>query len=326
MKKFIAAGVVAAMLICCLPLFSACADDNTDKLHAQLAEQGYELVFEDNFDGDSIDYTKWRVGYNVGKGKDGALRRAGYYEVSEDTIDVSDGVLTVSTLYKDGQYGKGWYTCWLESSVLGSKGSEAPILCDEEDYRGFESAYGYFEARCIAPPCEGIWSAFWMMPNSDGMTDSGVPGGADGVEVDVMESPYYNSGILKRNRVVHALHGDGYTLNKTERSEDISVSDMYSTFHTYGVLWTPEEYVFYVDGNETWRTTYNVDGEHMGVSHVPQYMILSVEVGGYATDDAVPVPGKNPDGTTYWCGDAMNNDLSKSYDFVIDYVKVFCKA
>ena len=53
MKKFIAAGVVAAMLICCLPLFSACADDNTDKLHAQLAEQGYELVFEDNFDGDS---------------------------------------------------------------------------------------------------------------------------------------------------------------------------------------------------------------------------------------------------------------------------------
>ncbi len=25
-------------------------------------------------------------------------------------------------------------------------------------------------------------------------------------------------------------------------------------FHEYGLLWTPEEYVFYVDGKEVWRT------------------------------------------------------------------------
>lgn len=326
MKKF-AFIVVAAMLVAALiPAVSACGNaDRTEELHAELESMGYTLAFEDNFDGDEIDYTKWRVSYNVGAGEDGALRRAGYYEVSDDTVDVSDGVLTVSTLYKDGQYGEGWYTCWLESSVLGSMGSEAPILCAEEDYRGFESTYGYFEVRCIAPPCEGIWSAFWMMPNSEGMSGlGGEPGGADGVEVDVMESPYYYWGALKRDNVRHVLHGDGYTYNKTESSEDIRVRDMYSSFHTYGVLWTETEYVFYVDGNETWRTTYNVDGEHMGVSHVPQYMILSVEVAGYADGD-VPVPGKNNDGTPYWCGDPMNNDLTKSYGFVIDYVKVYCK-
>ena len=130
MKKF-AFIVVAAMLVAALiPAVSACGNaDRTEELHAELESMGYTLAFEDNFDGDEIDYTKWRVGYNVGAGEDGALRRAGYYEVSDDTIDVSDGVLTVSTLYKDGQYGEGWYTCWLESSVLGSMGSEAPILC-----------------------------------------------------------------------------------------------------------------------------------------------------------------------------------------------------
>ena len=188
MKK-VALIVVAAMLVATLiPAASAGGNnDRTEELHAELESMGYTIAFEDNFDGDEIDYTKWRVGYDVGAGEDGALRRAGYYEVSDDTIDVSDGVLTVSTLYKDGQYGEGWYTCWLETSVLGSMGSEAPILCSEEDYRGFESTYGYFEVRCIAPPCEGIWSAFWMMPNSEGMSGlGGEPGGADGVEVDVM--------------------------------------------------------------------------------------------------------------------------------------------
>lgn len=101
MKKF-AFIVVAAMLVAALiPAVSACGNaDRTEELHAELESMGYTLAFEDNFDGDEIDYTKWRVGYNVGAGEDGALRRAGYYEVSDDTIDVSDGVLTVSTLYQ----------------------------------------------------------------------------------------------------------------------------------------------------------------------------------------------------------------------------------
>ncbi len=43
--------------------------------------------------------------------------------------------------------------------------------------------------------------------------------------------------------------------------------------------WTPEHYVFYVDGKETWRTD-------NGVSHRPEYMILSLEVGEWAGDIA----------------------------------------
>ena len=59
MKKF-AFIVVAAMLVSALiPAVSACGNaDRTEELHAELESMGYTLAFEDNFDGDEIDYTK----------------------------------------------------------------------------------------------------------------------------------------------------------------------------------------------------------------------------------------------------------------------------
>lgn len=68
-----------------------------------------------------------------------------------------------------------------------------------------------------------------------------------------------------------------------------------------------------------------MNGETLGVSKVNEYILLTVEVAGYTAEDGTLVPGKNEDGTPYWCGDPMKNDKSKYYDFVIDYVRVYCK-
>ena len=46
-------------------------------------------------------------------------------------------------------------------------------------------------------------------------------------------------------------------------------------FHTFGLWWKPDEYVFYVDGKETWRSKAG------GVCQVPEYMLLSDEIGLY---------------------------------------------
>ncbi|NQT94107.1 MAG: glycoside hydrolase family 16, partial [Lentisphaerae bacterium] len=43
------------------------------------------------------------------------------------------------------------------------------------------------------------------------------------------------------------------------------------------LLWTEKEFVFYVDGNETWRTD-------RAVSHRSQYMILSSLAGDWGGD------------------------------------------
>jgi len=67
-------------------------------------------------------------------------------------------------------------------------------------------------------------------------------------------------------------------------------------FHTFGLLWTPEEYVFYVDEKETWRTSAG------GVCQVPLYLKLSDEVGS-------------------WGGDVSKAKLPDR--FLVDYVRVY---
>lgn len=232
-------------------------------------------------------------------------------------------MLTIRTLWKDGQYGEGWYTSWLETSTR----PDGEGITHSENYEGFSAKYGYFEVRCIAPPTIGIWSAFWLMPDEGtGMGPDDVMGtGADGVEIDVMESPWkYATG--GKESVQHVVHGDGYTDTKSDKSDRYKVPDMYSEFHTYGVLWTEEEYVFFIDGAETWRTRHTVDGQTLGVSEVNEYMILSVEVGGHTAEDGTFVEGKEADGSKSWCGNPAKNDKSKHYDFVIDYVRVYQKG
>lgn len=325
MKKFFASTLICILVIASAISVSACDSiaDTQKEFEESLALAGYELVFEDDFDGDCLDTTIWKAGYNG----DGHVRRAAYVETTPDTLFVKDGKLTIRTHYKtDGQYGEGWYTSWVESATNPQKGhSDA-----EEGHEGFSAKYGYFEARCIAPPCEGIWSAFWLMPDEgSGMTADDIQNtGSDGIEIDIMESPWYNT-FLTKNTNVHVLHGDGYSNTKSQKSNNIRVKNMYEEFHTYGVMWTEDEYVFYIDGKETWRADHTVDGITLGTSQVKEYILLTVEVGGYKDADGNLRPGKqlNADGTEsdFWCGNPDANDKNKNYDFVIDYVRVYQK-
>jgi beta-glucanase (GH16 family) len=45
--------------------------------------------------------------------------------------------------------------------------------------------------------------------------------------------------------------------------------DWASQYHVFSVEWTPDEYIFRIDGLETWRTD-------QGISHQPEFPILSV--------------------------------------------------
>ena len=253
------------------------------------------------------------------------MRRAGYYLDTEDAVFVKDGALTIRTRYmEDGVYGPGWYTSWVDSAVSDTVGSS---IAHSDEYRGFSGKYGYYEVRCITPPSVGIWSAFWLMPDGGaaGMSENDIKGtGTDGLEVDVMESPYMYMDSSPYN--VHVVHGEGYSDTRSDRSATYEVPGMYSEYHTYGVLWTEEEYVFYIDGRETWRTKYSPDGETLGVSQVEEYLLLTVEVGGYQAEDGTLHPGvtlENGEEVPYWCGNPDDNDKTKAYDFIIDYVRVY---
>lgn len=86
----------------------------------------------------------------------------------------------------------------------------------------------------------------------------------------------------------------------------VSAAFVMNGYHTYALKWTPEYYVFYIDGVATWASS---DGD---VSRVRQFLRLTVEI------DAGD--GRGPHGQKIGQFSHNNED---NEDFLIDYVKVW---
>ena len=197
----------------------------------------YELVWSDEFDGTSLDTNKWSL-WNLGPRRQGR-------NVPE-AVEVSDGTLSVTV--------DRFFDPDNDRYVTTTGGISTRGL--------FEPTYGYFEARIKPHTGAGAWFSFWLYSPEFGKYIHDHR--RSGAEIDIAE---FHRGIQNGTGVQHALHWDGYG----EFHESLSHhTDLYATdsgFHTVAVRWTPEEYVFYVDGAETWRFAEN---EGAPVSRVPR--------------------------------------------------------
>ena len=146
----------------------------------ELVLDGYQLVFEDDFNGNCLDLTKWEPN-TIG------FRCAGR---TADQICVSDSALKITGEYlPDGSLGAGWYTG--EISTV-------------EKY-----CKGYFEIRCKvnanANNQDGFWSAFWITANGSEYDAEKSLGGINACEIDIMEAMKGNS--VDEKRVNHFFRG-----------------------------------------------------------------------------------------------------------------------
>ena len=259
-----------------------------------------KLIFEDNFA--SLDMDKWCHMYH-----DGSIRNAAYY--THDNAFIKDGKLVLRTNWQDaGKFGKGWYTGAIITSATSHETTEAL----SEMFKPFLNSYGYYEVRFKAPECTGIWSAFWIMPDNN-FKGIDLTDGSKAAEIDVMETLYC---YKFANKVTgHAVHIGGYSKDlKSKGSKLVTVKDIYTEFHTAGLLWTESGYKFYIDG----RCTADMKDMNGTVSNAPSYMLLSNEVAGHKL-----VEGYDKDGKKCWNGNPCKTDKSKNYDFIIDYVRVW---
>lgn len=196
--------------------------------------KAWKLIWQDEFEGSTLDETKWN---RLGDSK----RRDGFW-VKADAYLSGKGTLVLRTR-KDGDR----YTC----GAVNTQGK-------------FEHAFGFYVARCKAPKQPGHWPAFWMMSSGVGKIGDG---GRDGTEIDIMEMPW------RDGKVTFNLHWDGYGKEHRSAGTNTVIPALMDGFHDYALLWTPEQYVFYVDGQEVWRT------QAGGVSQSPEYLKLTEEIG-----------------------------------------------
>ena len=223
-----------------------------------------KLLFEDNFDGTTLDTTKWET-------VDGWERQGASYWYSDAVSLDGDGHLVITVTPSEVEN-------YVDAGCARTRGR-------------FERAFGYYEASIKFINMQGVWCAFWLMGDTVGNVDGS---GRDGTEIDIIESIHNENGVCN-----HALHWDGYGDAHTTTSKTIEDCGLYDgKFHTVALEWNEDEYVFYIDGNETWRTT---DG---GVCQAPLYMKLSVE-------------------SAPWAGEVDHSALPA--EMLVDYVRVWDK-
>lgn len=139
---------------------------------------------------------------------------------------------------------------------------------------GFAQRYGTFELRVRYPDGQGMWPAFWLLPQQAAV--AGPP------EIDIFEAYPRKVGLDGRgglNVVVSTLHYSGGSHTVVYKHG----SDMTADFHVHRLEWRPGLLVFSVDGVETGRMSSDVPD-------VPMYPIISLALGaaGYRADQRTP--------------------------------------
>ena len=139
----------------------------------------------------------------------------------------------------------------------------------------FTQRYGYYELRAKLPSGKGLWSRFWLLTD-----DGNWPGEYDVFEVLGKESP------VKIHQTTH--YRDARTRHGIDGFTYAGVVPTDGNFHIFGLLWTPMNVTWYVDGVATLRQVNRIN--------IPMYVLLDLAVG---KDPGNVWPG-NPDGSTHW--------------------------
>lgn len=180
------------------------------------------LIWSDEFNGNSLDTTKWE--YMIGTGCEYGVCGWGnnerqYYTDLASNVAVSGGKLTITA--REQNYQGSSYT----SARLRTVG--------KADFQ-----YGRIEARIKLPSTQGIWPAFWMLP-----TNSIYGGWAAGGEIDIMESVNVSS---TTHGTLH--YGEQWPNNQYRGGSKDVGEDVSDNFHVYGIEWKEDKITWFLDG------------------------------------------------------------------------------
>ncbi|MDW6024943.1 family 16 glycosylhydrolase [Mesorhizobium sp. BAC0120] len=126
-------------------------------------------------------------------------------------------------------------------------------------HESFSQLYGYFEMRADMPSNHGAWPAFWLLPE-----DGSWPPELDVIEMKGQEP----------NTLIQTAHSNATGQHTQDRSNPAVENT--EGYHTYGLLWTDKELVWYFDDTEVVRTATPAD------MHKPMYMLVNLGLGGMA--------------------------------------------
>ena len=195
--------------------------------------QNWQLIWEDDFNGNSLDQSKWI--HDIGTGSQYGMWGWGngelqYYQ-PQNTI-LSNGTAKIEVKEEPNGIVDSWgASSYFSSSKITTKGI-------------FDFRYGKVEARIKTIDGQGFWPAFWMLPTGGSWPCDG--------EIDIMEQ--WGNNYLTNSTTGAAHIGTCPYSQSTHFYESfssyISSGSYADDFHTYSVIWKEDTITWYVDETE----------------------------------------------------------------------------
>ena len=210
----------------------------------------WQMVWNDEFDGATIDDKKWTHEVNCQGG--GNNEKQCYTDSAENSF-VSDGSLKIVALHA-------------------AEGAEKPYTSARINtkYKG-DFKYGRIEISAKLPSGQGSWPAFWMLP-----TDETYGGWPKSGEIDIMEAVNLKTvdseGTVESNIYGTLHYGKDWPDNVHSGKSYTMTENPADGFHTYAIEWQEGEIRWYVD-NYLYATQrqsevrYNSKDQAVGLAH-----------------------------------------------------------
>lgn len=184
--------------------------------------EGWTLVFGDEFEGETVDWTRW-ADWTSAAADDGhgnlGNQQLEWNQAANCSVEGGALVITARREQVVSPSGEtyGWTSCLLSS------------------HASFTFQYGFIETRARFPAEVGFWPGLWTWQ---------APGVETWNETDVYE--YYSD---NHERIYQTSHGESHDGCDVDLDFDPSAG-----FHVYGADVSPAGTTYYVDGAETCST------------------------------------------------------------------------
>ncbi|CAG2105367.1 unnamed protein product [Medioppia subpectinata] len=252
----------------------------------------WALVWEDNFDGQSLDKTKWT--YETGAEPKWGNHQLQYYtEDRRENVRVENGHLVIEA---------------------------RPEPMDKSQFTSgrLHTNNGWTRGRFVVsarlPKGKHLWPAVWIMPTQN--TYGNWPASGD---IDIFQFRGQKSDTVEAK----AQYGGPYPNHTVSVSPLTKFTDLSVGFHTFTFEWDETEMRWLVDGQQYFMVDVHRDlWSHKGVDPYTQigqpfdkpfYLILNVAVGGDYFPVDVYGPQVTPEEAKQWPKPTMEVDFVRVY-------------
>ena len=206
----------------------------------------YQLIWEDDFTGNTLDLNNWSYQLGAGGGGNNELQT---YTNSNATVE--NGILQITA---DNPSNNNYTSSRIRSQDL-------------VDFR-----YGKLEASIKLPQGQGIWPAFWMMPTCDLYGNWPSSG-----EIDIME--YLGHQTNTSYATCHFGNSPG-DKGQSGSSYNLPTGDYTDGFHLFGIEWSENNIKWFIDGVQMHEVNVPDVTPYLWPFNEKFHFILNVAVGG----------------------------------------------